>query len=59
MLALYWWLGENISQRQATLGWGKAEVENLARDLQTSQNSNHWLEKLAIIAKPVGRVSAA
>jgi predicted nuclease of restriction endonuclease-like (RecB) superfamily len=35
MLALYWWLGENISQRQATLGRGKAVVENLARDLQT------------------------
>ena len=35
MLALYWWLGENISQRQAILGWGKAVVENLARDLQT------------------------
>lgn len=35
MLALYWWLGEYISQRQAALGWGKAVVENLARDLQT------------------------
>jgi len=35
MLALYWWLGENITQRQAALGWGKAVVENLARDLQT------------------------
>ena len=35
MLALYWWLGENISQRQAALGWGKSVVENLARDLQT------------------------
>ena len=35
LLALYWWLGENISQRQAVLGWGKAVVENLARDLQT------------------------
>jgi len=34
LLALYWWLGENISQRQAALGWGKAVVENLARDLQ-------------------------
>jgi predicted nuclease of restriction endonuclease-like (RecB) superfamily len=34
LLALYWWLGENISQRQNTLGWGKAVVENLARDLQ-------------------------
>jgi predicted nuclease of restriction endonuclease-like (RecB) superfamily len=35
MLALYWWLGESISHRQAALGWGKAVVENLARDLQT------------------------
>ena len=35
LLALYWWLGENISQRQEALGWGKAVVENLARDLQT------------------------
>ncbi|MBG6071582.1 MULTISPECIES: YhcG family protein [unclassified Polaromonas] len=34
LLALYWWLGENISQRQAALGWGKGVVENLARDLQ-------------------------
>lgn len=34
MLALYWWLGENISRRQATQGWGKSVVENLARDLQ-------------------------
>ena len=35
MLALYWWLGENISRRQSAQGWGKAVVENLARDLQT------------------------
>jgi predicted nuclease of restriction endonuclease-like (RecB) superfamily len=34
LLALYWWLGENISQRQNKLGWGKSVVENLARDLQ-------------------------
>ena len=34
LLALYWWLGENISQRQLALGWGKSVVENLARDLQ-------------------------
>jgi predicted nuclease of restriction endonuclease-like (RecB) superfamily len=34
LLALYWWLGENISQRQNALGWGKSVVENLARDLQ-------------------------
>lgn len=34
LLQLYWWLGENISRRQAELGWGKSVVENLARDLQ-------------------------
>ena len=34
LLDLYWWLGENISQRQAAQGWGKAVVESLARDLQ-------------------------
>ena len=36
LLALYWWLGENISQRQQALGWGKGVVKNLARDLQPS-----------------------
>ena len=35
LLALYWWLGENISRRQAELGWGKSVVETLAQDLQT------------------------
>lgn len=34
LLALYWWLGEAISRRQTEQGWGKAVVENLARDLQ-------------------------
>lgn len=34
LLALYWWLGENISQRQVAQGWGKSVAENLARDLQ-------------------------
>jgi predicted nuclease of restriction endonuclease-like (RecB) superfamily len=34
LLDLYWWLGENIHQRQGAQGWGKAVVENLARDLQ-------------------------
>jgi predicted nuclease of restriction endonuclease-like (RecB) superfamily len=34
LLALYWWLGENISRKQAEQGWGKAVVETLARDLQ-------------------------
>lgn len=35
LLQLYWWLGENISRRQAEQGWGKSVVETLARDLQT------------------------
>ena len=35
LLALYWWLGENISRRQTVQAWGKSVVENLARDLQT------------------------
>lgn len=34
LLALYWWLGEAISRRQAEQGWGKAVVETLAHDLQ-------------------------
>lgn len=34
LLALYWWLGEAISRRQAEQSWGKAVVETLARDLQ-------------------------
>jgi predicted nuclease of restriction endonuclease-like (RecB) superfamily len=34
LLELYWWLGENISQRQTQQAWGKSIVENLARDLQ-------------------------
>ena len=34
LLALYWWLGEAISRRQAEQSWGKAVVKTLARDLQ-------------------------
>ncbi len=34
LLELYWDIGESIYQRQESLGWGKAVVENLARDLQ-------------------------
>ena len=34
LLALYWWIGEAISRRQAEHGWGKAVVETLAHDLQ-------------------------
>lgn len=34
LLDLYWWLGESISQRQASQGWGRAVVQTLASDLQ-------------------------
>jgi len=34
LVALYWDLGQSIHQKQETLGWGKAVVENLASDLQ-------------------------
>lgn len=34
LLDLYWWMGQNISQRQDKLGWGKGVVETLAHDLQ-------------------------
>jgi len=50
LLQLYWWLGENISRRQAEQGWGKSVVENLARDLQLEfpaqqgfSSQNLWL----------------
>ncbi len=34
MVALYWEIGESIDRKQQKLGWGKAIVETLARDLQ-------------------------
>lgn len=34
LVMLYWELGESISRKQEEQGWGKAVVENLARDLQ-------------------------
>lgn len=34
MISLYWDLGKMIVERQESLGWGKAIVENLAADLQ-------------------------
>ena len=34
MVALYWEIGESIDRKQQKLGWGKAVVETLARDLQ-------------------------
>lgn len=35
LVALYWDIGRIIAERQQTNGWGKAVVENLAKDLQT------------------------
>ncbi len=34
LLDLYWDIGESISRKQESLGWGKSVVETLARDLQ-------------------------
>ncbi|GAB6059462.1 hypothetical protein JCM31598_25790 [Desulfonatronum parangueonense] len=34
LVSLYWEIGQAIHQKQEELGWGKAVVENLARDLQ-------------------------
>jgi predicted nuclease of restriction endonuclease-like (RecB) superfamily len=34
LVRLYWDIGRNIVQRQESAGWGKAVVEQLARDLQ-------------------------
>lgn len=33
-LELYWHIGQQITEKQAELGWGKAVVEQLAHDLQ-------------------------
>lgn len=34
LLALYWEIGKTIHEKQTELGWGKAVVETLAKDLQ-------------------------
>ena len=34
LLQLYWDIGETILRKQEEVGWGKAVVETLARDLQ-------------------------
>ena len=34
LVNLYWELGESIHRKQEQVGWGKAVVKNLARDLQ-------------------------
>ncbi len=50
LLSLYWDIGESIHRKQEALGWGKAVVENLARDLQAEfpgrngfSSANLWL----------------
>ena len=35
LLAIYWHIGEQITLKQTTLGWGKAVVEQLSTDIQT------------------------
>jgi len=34
MIALYWDIGKRITDKQQQLGWGKAIVETLSKDLQ-------------------------
>ena len=34
MIALYWELGRRIYEQQNLLGWGRAVVENLSKDIQ-------------------------
>jgi len=34
MIALYWEIGRQITERQKALGWGKSVVENLSKDIQ-------------------------
>lgn len=34
LIQLYWDIGKSIVLKQEKLGWGKAIVENLAKDLQ-------------------------
>lgn len=50
LLSLYWDIGESIHRKQESLGWGKAVVETLARDLQAEfpgqngfSSANLWL----------------
>lgn len=36
LIELYWWIGQQIVERQIQHGWGKAIVERLAEDLRHS-----------------------
>ncbi len=33
MIQLYWWIGNQIVEKQEQLGWGKSVVEKLSKDL--------------------------
>ena len=52
LLQLYWFIGQQIVEKQATLSWGTAVVEQIAKDLQTEfvgmsgfSARNLWLMK--------------
>jgi len=34
LIQLYWWIGQQIVEKQEVLGWGKSVVEQLSKDLQ-------------------------
>lgn len=34
LIQLYWWLGQQIVEKQEQLGWGKSVVEQLSKDLR-------------------------
>ncbi len=53
MIALYWDIGKRITGKQQQLGWGKAIVETLSKDLQNEFPWNTWIWHL----KPMGNGS--
>lgn len=40
LITLYWDIGKTIVEKQKNLGWGKAIVETLAKDLQKRVSGN-------------------
>jgi predicted nuclease of restriction endonuclease-like (RecB) superfamily len=68
LVGLYWVIGEMIHQKRAAIGWGKAVVETLARDLQAEfpgrngfSANNLWLMRqfyLEYVDKPNLRLLA-
>jgi predicted nuclease of restriction endonuclease-like (RecB) superfamily len=52
LLMLYWYIGQQLVEKQRSLGWGKSVVEQLAKDIQTEFSGisgfsarNLWLMK--------------